>query len=91
MLQTLIGRGIRPDLIVGTSVGALNGAWLAAGSSESDLRELADLWRGLKRSSVFPTGGYINPTLTIAALTLRLADHVRTYLERPAAVTSHAW
>ncbi|MDV7353240.1 patatin-like phospholipase family protein [Rhodococcus oxybenzonivorans] len=56
MLQTLIGRGIRPDLVVGTSVGALNGAWLAAGSSESDLRELADLWRGLKRSSVFPTG-----------------------------------
>ncbi|REE76327.1 NTE family protein [Rhodococcus wratislaviensis] len=56
MLQTLIGRGIRPDLIVGTSVGALNGAWLAGGSSDSDLRELADLWRGLTRSAVFPTG-----------------------------------
>jgi choline dehydrogenase-like flavoprotein len=27
--------------------------------------------------SAFPTGGYINPTLTIAALALRLADHVR--------------
>ncbi len=57
MLQTLIGRGgIRPDLIVGTSVGALNGAWLAGGSSDADLRELADLWRGLTRSAVFPTG-----------------------------------
>ena len=30
--------------------------------------------------SVFPTGGYINPTLTIVALALRLADHVRTAL-----------
>lgn len=29
-------------------------------------------------SSVFPTAGYANPTLTILALALRLADHVRT-------------
>ncbi|MBD2119882.1 GMC oxidoreductase [Trichocoleus sp. FACHB-262] len=28
-------------------------------------------------SSVFPTGGYVNPTLTIIALALRLADHVK--------------
>ena len=29
-------------------------------------------------SSVFPTGGYVNPTLTIIALALRVADRVRT-------------
>lgn len=28
-------------------------------------------------SSVFPTGGFVNPTLTIVALTLRLADHLK--------------
>jgi choline dehydrogenase-like flavoprotein len=27
-------------------------------------------------SSVFPTGGALQPSLTVAALTLRLADHL---------------
>ncbi|MDJ0509284.1 MAG: GMC family oxidoreductase [Crocosphaera sp.] len=33
-------------------------------------------------SSVFPTGGYANPTLTIIALAIRLADYVKTNLSR---------
>ncbi len=31
-------------------------------------------------SSVFPTSGYANPTLTLVALSLRLSDHVRARL-----------
>jgi choline dehydrogenase-like flavoprotein len=38
-------------------------------------------------SSVFPTYGYAPPTLTIIALALRLADHVRTLLKNTASVT----
>ena len=31
-------------------------------------------------SAVFPTSGYANPTLTIVALALRLADHLKNRL-----------
>ena len=34
-------------------------------------------------SAVFPTGGYANPTLTIVALALRLADHLNAVAGRP--------
>ena len=34
-------------------------------------------------SSVFPTGGYANPTLTIAALAIRLADRIKAGLRHP--------
>jgi choline dehydrogenase-like flavoprotein len=33
-------------------------------------------------SSVFPTMGYANPTLTIVQMTLRLADHLDRLLRR---------
>ena len=29
-------------------------------------------------SSVFPTGGYVNPTLTIVALSIRMAEHLKS-------------
>lgn len=34
-------------------------------------------------SSVFPTGGYANPTLTLVALALRLADHLKVAPAKP--------
>ena len=55
MLRALFAAHIRPDLIVGTSVGAVNGGWLAGRGAGADLDQLADIWRNLKRSDVFPT------------------------------------
>lgn len=51
MAKALADDGIKPDLLVGSSVGALNGAWLAA---DLPLDELADVWRGIKRQDLFP-------------------------------------
>jgi NTE family protein len=55
MLQALQRADIRPDLIVGTSVGALNGGWFAGRGPMADLGALAELWKGLRRTDVFPT------------------------------------
>ena len=40
-LKALLERGISPDLIVGTSVGALNGVTLAADPTVAGARQLA--------------------------------------------------
>ena len=55
MLRALVDHDIRPDLIVGTSVGAVNGAFLACRDYIPEtVDELAELWLGIRRSHVFP-------------------------------------
>ena len=51
MAQALEAEGIRPDMIIGTSVGAVNGAWLAGGG---DVAGLVELWHSLRARQVFP-------------------------------------
>ena len=55
MLQALADRGIKPDLLVGTSVGAINAAYLAADPTPARIEKLAAIWAGLRRRDVFPT------------------------------------
>lgn len=45
MLLELMGAGVRPDLVVGVSAGALNGAFLAFDPSLAMAERIADLWR----------------------------------------------
>ena len=55
MLQALAAHDVRPDLLVGTSAGAVNAAWVAGqGMSTDSLGELADVWTGLRRGDIFP-------------------------------------
>lgn len=53
MLQALSRHSIRPDLLVGTSVGALNAAWVAGDPTPECTDRLAEVWRGLRRADVF--------------------------------------
>ena len=55
MLRALYEREIAPDLLVGTSAGALNAAFIASRPQTPDTaRELAAVWRELRREDVFP-------------------------------------
>jgi NTE family protein len=55
MLQALAARGVEPDLLVGTSAGALNAAFVAGhGTGPDALSALADIWAKLRRRDVFP-------------------------------------
>ena len=55
MLLALYERGIVPDLLVGTSAGALNAAFVASRpQAPATAHALATLWRGLRREDVFP-------------------------------------
>jgi NTE family protein len=55
MLRALYERGIQPDVIVGTSAGAVNGAFVAGRPQTVETaEELAAIWRRLRRGHVFP-------------------------------------
>jgi NTE family protein len=55
MLRALYERGIVPDFMVGTSVGALNATFVASRPQTVEtIDELAAVWRGLRREHVFP-------------------------------------
>jgi hypothetical protein len=55
MLQALAERRVTPDLLVGTSAGALTAVFVAAhGMSPTSLDLLAATWAALRRDDVFP-------------------------------------
>src|SRR4051794_27146199 len=71
MLEALYERGIRPDIVVGTSVGAINAAFIASRPpTVQTARDLQQIWRALNRGHVFPA----NPVTAGLGL-LGLRDH----------------
>ena len=54
MMQSLASHGIGADMVVGSSVGAINGAFYAGDPTLDGVKRLAAIWRDLKRHDVFP-------------------------------------
>jgi NTE family protein len=56
MLRALLERGIVPDVVIGTSAGALNGAAVAYAPNLTGVAQLAAVWEQLQTDHVFPGG-----------------------------------
>ena len=54
MLETLLACGLRPDLLVGTSAGALNAAFIAHAPHVDGALDLQAVWRTASREVIFP-------------------------------------
>ena len=54
MLRELVAYGVAPDLVVGSSVGAINGAYFAGAPNAQGVAQLEAIWRGLSRRDIFP-------------------------------------
>ncbi len=54
MMDSLARHDITADMVVGSSVGALNGAFYASDPTVDGVERLANIWRGLRRQDVFP-------------------------------------
>ena len=54
MLHSLVAHGIAADMVLGSSVGALNGAYYAGAPTLEGVRALEAIWRSLRRQDIFP-------------------------------------
>ncbi len=57
-LKALFERGIVPDVVIGCSVGALNGAAIADDPAMTGVERLEQLWRGLAGKDIFPSSSF---------------------------------
>lgn len=88
MLRVLVHRGLIPDLIVGTSVGAFNGAWLAASPTAEGVQQLEDLWAHVRQEDIF-AGGTIGVLLHLMRRlpSLYSGDAIHAFLRRAIALS----
>ncbi len=75
MLEELVTRGIRADRVYGASVGAINGAGYAGNPTVAGIAYMAEHWREVKGTEIFPRGTFDGPW---AFLQKRAAVHANT-------------
>lgn len=83
MLRALLEEGVRPDLVVGTSVGALNGAGIASDPSLQMVDRLRDAWLAADDDRIFG-GSFLTGALNMfrTRTYLHSNDPLRRLLKR---------
>lgn len=82
-LQVLMEAGIRPDLLVGASAGALNAAFLGGDPTPTGAQRLGTIWEQATKADVYP-GGILQVALHLLTHrdSLYPSDSLRRFLER---------
>ncbi|MDO5502039.1 MAG: patatin-like phospholipase family protein [Actinomycetia bacterium] len=70
MLHALFEHGIRPDLILGTSIGSVNGAFVAADPTQASAERLTALWKQVREE-----GDFLESPLKQAARAAKYRTH----------------
>jgi NTE family protein len=76
MLKALLEAGVKPDIIVGTSIGSVNAAYLAADPSLETMEKLRSLWCDVRARDIFPLNMFAN---------------ARTLFRRGGLFSPHSW
>jgi NTE family protein len=83
MLRALAERGVKPDVVLGTSVGAVNGAFFAADPTLAGVERLTELWRDSGWSERSPGATFRRlTTLARSGTHLESLAEMRSRLER---------
>ena len=82
MLHSLASRGIAADMVVGSSMGALNGAYYAGNPTIEGIQRLGTIWRGLRRNDVFPLSWRLMAVFLYRRDFLVTSDALRQLVDR---------
>jgi NTE family protein len=79
MLDELVRRGIRADRVFGASVGAINGGAYAGNPTPEGIKNMEEVWLGVRGTDIFPRGTFDGPW---AYFQKRPAVHANSGLRR---------
>ena len=82
-IKALYERGIRPDLVVGSSAGAMNAAFLAIDPTDEGVERLCGIWRDLRTREVVP-GNILSKVWRVVRgrPSIVAGDALRTFVEQ---------
>ena len=74
-LRVLVERGIRPEMLVGTSAGAVNAAMVASDPTLEGMQRLVNAWREVTKYDVYP-GNHLKKELILKTWLVDREAHI---------------
>lgn len=81
-LLRLLEEGIKPDILVGTSAGAINASYLATNPTLQGAQRLVELWSTARKDDLFPGSWFSMIGRLAQGLSLFPSDALRAFLEQ---------